>query len=94
MTPGPSLEPTRASAYTSAGSLGGIQPKHAKRLRMLLIALETAQVIGDMDIPGFKLHPFKGSARGRCSVWVNGSWRLAFEFGDGQACVLDHEDYH
>ena len=66
----------------------------AKRLRMLLIALETAQVIGDMDIPGFKLHPLKGSERGRWSIWVNGNWRVTFEFRDGQAYLLDYEDYH
>jgi len=54
--------------FYEAGSLGGIRPKHAKRLRMLLIALETAQVIGDIDVPGSKLHPLKGSERGRWSV--------------------------
>jgi len=80
--------------FHEAGSLGGIQPKQTKRLRMLLIALETAQVIGDMDIPGFKLHPLKGSERGRWSIWVNGNWRVTFEFRDGQAYLLDYEDYH
>jgi len=25
---------------------------------------------------------------------VNGNWRLTFEFRDGQAFVLDYEDYH
>jgi len=61
---------------------------------MLLIALESAHVIGDMDVPGFKLHPLKGSGRGRWSVWVNGNWRITFEFRDGQAYLLDYEDYH
>jgi proteic killer suppression protein len=79
--------------FYEAGSLGGIQPKQAKRLRMLLVALETAQVIGDMDVPGFKLHPLKGSERGRWPIWVNGNWRLTFEFRDGQAYLLDYEDY-
>jgi proteic killer suppression protein len=32
--------------------------------------------------------------RGRCSVWVNGNWRLTFEFEDGHAYLLDYEDYH
>ncbi|MEI6457307.1 MAG: type II toxin-antitoxin system RelE/ParE family toxin [Pseudomonadota bacterium] len=76
------------------GSLAGIQPKHAPRLRLLLIALETSQRIDDMDVPGFRLHPLKGSEKGRWSVWVNGNWRLTFEFRDGQAYVLDYEDYH
>jgi proteic killer suppression protein len=80
--------------FHESGSLGGIQPKHAKRLRMMLIALETAQVIGDMDIPGFRLHPLKGPDRGRWSIWVSGNWRMTFGFNDGQAYLLDYEDYH
>ena len=67
---------------------------HAKRLRMLLAALDTAHSIEDMDVPGFRLHPLKGEERGRWSVWVNGNWRMTFEFKDGHAYVLDYEDYH
>ena len=80
--------------FYETGSLAGIQPQHAKRLRLQLAALESAQVIEDMDIPGFRLHPLKGADRGRWSIWVNGNWRLTFEFRDGQAYVLDYEDYH
>jgi proteic killer suppression protein len=35
-----------------SGSASGVQPQHAKRLRMQLAALDTAHVIDDMDIPG------------------------------------------
>jgi proteic killer suppression protein len=84
----------RLKRFYESGSLAGIQPQHAKRLRMQLAALESAQVIEDMDIPGFRLHPLKGADRGRWSIWVNGNWRLTFEFRDGQAYVLDYEDYH
>jgi proteic killer suppression protein len=80
--------------FYESGSVAGIQPQHAKRLRMQLAALDSAQVIEDMDIPGFRLHPLKGADRGRWSIWVNGNWRLTFEFRDGQAYVLDYEDYH
>jgi len=80
--------------FYESGSLAGIQPQHAKRLRMQLVALDSAQVVEDMDIPGFRLHPLKGADRGRWSIWVNGNWRLTFEFRDGQAYVLDYEDYH
>jgi proteic killer suppression protein len=80
--------------FYESGSLAGIQPQHANRLRMQFAALDSAQVIEDMDIPGFRLHPLKGSDRGRWSIWVNGNWRLTFEFRDGQAYVLDYEDYH
>jgi len=80
--------------FYESGTAAGIQPKHAKRLRMLLAALDTAQVIGDMDVAGFNLHPLKGQGKGRWSVWVNGNWRVTFEFRDGHAYVLDYEDYH
>ena len=80
--------------FFESGRLAGIQPHHAKRLRMLLAALDSAATISDMDVPGFKLHPRKGQQKGRWSVWVNGNWRLTFEFRAGQALVLDYEDYH
>jgi proteic killer suppression protein len=46
-----------------------------------------------MDIPGFRLHALKGEMRGRRSITVNGNWRLTFEFEDGNAYILDDEDY-
>ena len=80
--------------FFESGSAAGIQPKHAKRLRMLLSALDTAQSKDDMDVPGFNLHPLKGQGKGRWSIWVNGNWRVTFAFRDGHAYVLDYEDYH
>ena len=80
--------------FHAAGSTAGIQPSHAKKLRMQLAALETAVTIEDMDLPGFRLHPLVGAERGRWSIWVNGNWRLTFEYRDGNVYVLDYEDYH
>jgi len=61
---------------------------------MQLAALDTAQRVEDMNIPGFRLHSLKGRERGRWSIWVSGNWRLTFEFRDRDAYVLDYEDYH
>ncbi|UYO92980.1 type II toxin-antitoxin system RelE/ParE family toxin [Pollutimonas sp. M17] len=77
-----------------AGNASGVQASHAKRLRLQLSALNTAQTIEDMDIPGFRLHPLKGTMKDRWSITVNGNWRITFEFEDGNAYVLDYEDYH
>ncbi|MGC8121913.1 type II toxin-antitoxin system RelE/ParE family toxin [Marinobacter sp. VGCF2001] len=38
--------------FYSTGSTTGIQPDHAKKLRMQLAALDTATSVEDMDIPG------------------------------------------
>jgi len=80
--------------FYESGNTAGIPPKHLKRLRMLLAALDTAQTVDDMNVPGFNLHPLKGSEKGRWSIRVNGNWRVTFEFRDGRAYVLDCEDYH
>jgi proteic killer suppression protein len=61
---------------------------------MQLTALDTAQTIQDMDIPGYRLHPLKGKLKGRWSISVSGNWRLTFEFKDGDVDLLDYEDYH
>ena len=61
---------------------------------MQLAALDTAQSIEDMDIPGYHLHQLKGSRKGLWSITVNGNWRLTFEFVDGNVHILNYEDYH
>ena len=80
--------------FFEIGAVSGVRASHAKRLRMQLSALDTAQTIDDMDIPGFRLHPLSGKQKGRWSIWVNGKWRITFEFKDGNAYILDYEDYH
>jgi toxin HigB-1 len=80
--------------FYETGSRSGIQAKHADRLRMQLIALETAQSIEDMNIPGFRLHPLKGRFKDRWAISVSANWRLTFEFREGHVYVLDYEDYH
>ncbi len=80
--------------FFESGSKAGIQPHHSERLRMQLAALHTAATVDDMAIPGFRLHPLRGARVERWSIWVNGNWRLTFEFREGHAYVLDYEDYH
>lgn len=80
--------------FFETGNTSGIQARNASRLRLQLAALDAAAHIDDMDIPGFRLHPLKGELRGRWSISVNASWRVTFEFRDGNAYVLDYEDYH
>lgn len=76
------------------GSTKGIQAAHSKKLRMQLAALDTAQVIDDIDIPGYRLHELKGDRKGVWSITVNGNWRVTFEFIDGNAFIVNYEDYH
>jgi proteic killer suppression protein len=77
-----------------SGSTKGIQFDHAKKLRMQLAALDTAQVIEDLDLPGYRLHSLKGERKGIWSITVNGNWRITFEFTDGNVYIVNYEDYH
>ena len=80
--------------FFETGSTKGIQVAHAKNLRMQLVALDTATTIDDMDIPGYQLHDLKGDRQSTWSISVNGNWRLTFEFDDGNAYIVNYEDYH
>lgn len=59
--------------FFEVGRVTGVQPAHAKKLRMLLSALDTATEIDDMDVPGFGLHPLKGDRKGEWAVSVSGN---------------------
>ena len=76
------------------GKTTGIQAEHEKRIRLQLSALDTATKISDMDIVGFNLHPLKGQRKEIWSIKVSGNWRITFKFENGNAYILNYEDYH
>lgn len=80
--------------FFASGSLAGIQPAHARRLRLILTALNAATEPGEMDLPGLRLHPLKGVNKDRLSVTVSGNWRVTFRFAGRDAHEVDYEDYH
>lgn len=50
--------------FFETGSVAGINPAHRQKIRFRLAALDTATIIEDMDLPGFRLQPLKGSLKG------------------------------
>jgi proteic killer suppression protein len=76
------------------GSTSGIDPNHATRLRRQLDVLSAATKAQDMALPGWRLHALKGDRKGTWAVDVSAQWRLTFEFRDGNAHVVDYEQYH
>ena len=81
-------------AFFRTGSKAGIQPAHAKRLRLQLTALDGAVGPQGMDLPGWRLHRLTGALAGHWSVTVNGNWRLTFLFEGRDAVLVDYQDYH
>ncbi|MES2391279.1 MAG: type II toxin-antitoxin system RelE/ParE family toxin [Acidobacteriota bacterium] len=80
--------------FFRSGSKAGIQPAHATRLSIQLGTLNIASRVENMNVPGWDLHPLKGDLAGQWSVKVNGNWRLTFRFQDGDAYVVNYQDYH
>ncbi len=80
--------------FFETGSKAGIQPSQASRLRVQLTRLDVSINPQDMNAPGWKLHLLSGSLANHWSVVVNGNWRLTFTFEDGDAVLVDYQDYH
>lgn len=66
---------------------------HSRILRRLDV-LDAATAPEDMNLPGFDFHGLNGYNPIRYTVHVNGPWCITFEFRDGDAYVLDFEQYH
>ena len=81
-------------AFFLKGSKAGIQAAHAPELGRQLAQLDQAAKPEDMNLPGWSLHPLKGDLAGHWAVSVDGNWRLTFKFEDGDAILVDYQDYH
>ena len=71
-----------------------VQPHHADKIGRILARLEEASEVGNMDLPGFRLHSLKGDLAGFWSVTVSGNWRVIFRFEGRHASDVDLIDYH
>ena len=79
------------AALFESGNAHKVQPKHAKRLNLILTALNAATQAAQMAMPGMRFHPLHGN---RYSVWVDENYRVTFRFDGGHAYEVDYEDYH
>jgi len=80
--------------FFRTGNTRKVQAKHAKRLRLILTMLNAATHPGQMDSPGLRLHPLKGTLAGRFAVDVDENFRVIFRFEEGHAVEVDYGDYH
>ena len=80
--------------FFTKGSLAGIQAVHATKIQDRLAFVHAASVVEDVDKPGYRLHALKGKLKGHWAVNVSGNWRIVFKFEDGNAYIVNYEDYH
>jgi proteic killer suppression protein len=71
-----------------------LPPAMVDRIRAILARLNQAEVIEDMNVHSYRLHPLKGSRKGWWSITVKANWRITFRFEKGYALEVNLEDYH
>ena len=72
----------------------GLMADHVIKLGDILVRLDAAGMVEDMDLPGFRLHALKGELKGFWAVTVRSNWRVIFRFAEGEALDVDYVDYH
>lgn len=81
-------------SFFEKGSQAGIQPAQAKKLRDRLTALNEATDIQQLNFPAYRLHQLVGDKAGIWSITVTANWRITFMFQNGDAYIVNYEDYH
>jgi Plasmid maintenance system killer protein len=71
----------------------GVAADLLPKIERILARLDVAACPGQMDVPGWKLHPLKGKLKGFWSVWVSRNWRTVFRFKGTDAADIDLVDY-
>ena len=71
-----------------------LKADQVKKIQRILSLLDIAEAPGDLDLPGYGLHPLKGELKGHYAVSVNGNWRITFRLESGHAQDVDLVDYH
>lgn len=76
------------------GDRSGIRSDLLDNVEDILARLDEAEAPQAMNLPGYRLHPLKGSLKGFWSVTVQANWRIVFRFEGGDAVDVELTDYH
>ena len=71
-----------------------INAEHWERIAEMLDELDAAVVVLDLALPGYDFHGLQGKRKGEYSVAVRANWKITFRFEDGDAYIVNYEDYH
>ena len=89
-----SFKHKRLEDFFYTGNKRGILPNHATRLERILDRLNAARELKDLNYPRSFLHQLTGDKKRLYTVKVSDNWRVFFKFEDGDAYIVNHEDYH
>ncbi len=76
------------------GDSARLSVPNVPRVERILERLALASEPSDMDWPGYRFHPLKGSSKGRYAVDASENWRITFGWNGEDAVDIDLEDYH
>lgn len=76
------------------GQTHAIAAELVDKVTEILSALDAARDPGELDLPGYHLHPLTGDLADFWSVRVTANMRLIFRMQDGDALDVDFLDYH
>lgn len=71
-----------------------LPPDMIRRIGTILLALDTATSVDEMNLPSLRLHALKGDLSGFWAVTVRANWRIVFRFEGQDAFDVDFVDYH
>jgi len=90
----PAQKPKEPQRFFEQDDPRKLLPDMVDRIKAILARLHQAEVIEDMNVHSYRLHPLKGSRKGEWGVTVRANWRITFRFEEGYALEVNLEDYH
>lgn len=79
--------------FFDKGDSSKLNQSHVEKIRTILLLLQRAKIINDMNFPGSNLHPYPNK-KDTWSVDVSGNYRILFKFIKGDAYMVDYNDPH
>ena len=76
------------------GDARRVSPELVPKVERVLARLDEATEPGDMNLPGFRLHPLKGKQTDHWAVSVSGNRRIVFRFEGLEVTDVNLVDYH
>ena len=80
--------------FAETGDARKLSVPNSKRVQRILNELDIAKRPEDMNLPGYRFHPLKGSRAGVFAVDASGNYRITFGWSGEDAIDVDLEDYH
>ncbi|QIM62994.1 Killer protein [Pasteurellaceae bacterium Orientalotternb1] len=79
--------------YFEQGITKGLRADHVRKIGGILDLIDRSSQVADFQML-YQCHKLKGDRDGIWSMTVSGNWRITFEFINGDAYILNYEDYH